>query len=281
MKLTPIHAGNFKLDGGAMFGVVPKSMWSKAYPSDERNMIPLAMRCLLIESGDRKILVDNGIGNKQSQKFFSHYFLHGNENLEDSLAAAGIGKGDITDMLLTHLHFDHAGGSLEFGSDGETLQAAFPNATYWISESQWQWATKPNRREQASFLKENILPLEKTGQLSLFRGNEEFFPGIDVKLFDGHTAGQSLPFIKLNGKTVVFMADLIPTVAHVPLPWVMAYDTRPLLTLEEKGRFLNEASEADYILFLEHDHEHECVRLIQGEKGIQAGETGTLSQMLS
>lgn len=263
-----------------MFGVVPKALWHKAYPSDENNMIPLAMRCLLIEHGDRKILVDNGIGNKQSEKFFGHYYLHGDHSLEKSLAAVGLSVDDITDMLLTHLHFDHCGGSLKRSEDGQDIITSFPNATYWVSESQWTWATRPNRRERASFLEENIMPIESSGQLQLFRGDEILFPDVEVRIFDGHTGGQAIPFIDIEGKKLVYMADVIPTSAHLPLPWVMAYDTRPLLTLEEKERFLNEAIRGDYRLFFEHDWQFDACTLVETEKGIMTDKLGGLQEIL-
>lgn len=269
MQLFAIPTGNFKLDGGAMFGVVPKSLWSKHYPADENNMINMTMRCLLIVDGDRKILINNGMGDKQSEKFFSHYFLNGDDSLIKSLAAHGYVPEDITDMFLTHLHFDHAGGSVRYTADKSGFETVFPNATYWISHQQWDWAMNANRRESASFLKENIKPIEESGRLKLFDKPGELFPGFKVKFYDGHTDGQAIPFIQYKGQTLVFTSDLLPTTAHLPLPWVMSYDTRPLITLDEKEQFLEEVLENDYILFLEHDLYTECCTLIMTDKGIK------------
>ncbi len=280
MKLYSIPTGNFKLDGGAMFGVVPKSIWNKVYPADENNLIPLSMRCLLVVDGDRRILVDNGIGNKQDEKFFSHYHLHGDDSLEKSLLNLGLHPQDITDMFLTHLHFDHAGGSIRRNQDGSGYETVFPNATYWISRVQWEWATNANPREKASFLKENILPIAESGRLQLFEGPVELFPGFNVRIYNGHTAGQAIPFISFQGKTVVFMADTIPTSAHVPLPYIMSYDTQPLVSLTEKEEFLNEAVDKEYILFFEHDIYNECCTLEKTEKGIRVKKTGKLEEML-
>lgn len=266
MKLTSIPTGNFKLDGGAMFGVVPKSLWKKSYPADENNMINMALRCLLIETDNRKIIVDTGIGTKQEAKFFGHYHLSGDDTLEKSLLNAGVKPEDITDVILTHLHFDHCGGTVK--RNDENFELTFPNAMHWISESQWEWATKPNRREKASFLTENFIPIMQSGKLTLFSNSFQFSDEIYIKLYNGHTDGQAIPFVNYNGKTVVYMADLIPTAAHLPLPYIMAYDTRPLISLTEKEDFLNEAVEKDYILFFEHDFYHEACSLIKGEKGI-------------
>lgn len=276
MELFSIPTGNFKLDGGAMFGVVPKAIWNKVYPADDHNLIPLAMRCLLIVEGDRKILIDNGIGDKQDEKFFSHYYLHGNDSLRVSLAEAGFSVEDITDMFLTHLHFDHAGGSVKRKNLGEGYELMFPNATYWISEPQWEWATHANPREKASFLKENILPIQESGQLRLFHENFELIPGVEIRLFNGHTQGQALPFIHYKGRTVVFMGDLIPTAAHIPIPYVMSYDTQPLISLTEKEDFLKEAADKKYILFFEHDIFMECCTVEPTEKGIRLFQTNTL-----
>lgn len=266
MKLTSILTGNFKLDGGAMFGVVPKSLWQKSYPADENNMINMAMRCLLIETEDKKIIVDTGIGDKQDAKFLGHYFLSGDDTLEKSLFKAGVKSEDITDVILTHLHFDHCGGTVK--RNGENFELTFPNANHWISESQWEWATKPNRREKASFLTENFIPIMQSGKLNLYNNSFKFSDEIFIRLYNGHTEGQAIPFVNYNGKTVVYMADLIPTASHLPLPYIMAYDTRPLISLTEKEDFLNEAVENDYILFFEHDFYHEACSLTKGEKGI-------------
>jgi len=281
MKLTPIETGNLKLDGGAMFGVVPKVMWQKVYPADENNLSNWAMRCLLIEDGDRKILIDNGIGNKQDEKFLSHYYLNGDDTLENSLNNAGLKPEDITDMVLTHMHFDHCGGSVKWNEDKTGFELAFPNATYWVSKKQYQWATHPNRREKASFLKENILPIEESGHLKLIEEEAEYIPGITFKLYDGHTDGQIIPHIKYNGKTVVFMADLMPSAAHIPMPWIMAYDTRPLQTLKDRERFFEEAVAGDYILFFEHDLYHEASKLQVTPKGVRMKEAGKLLDILA
>jgi glyoxylase-like metal-dependent hydrolase (beta-lactamase superfamily II) len=280
MQLFAIPTGNFKLDGGAMFGVVPKSLWSKHYPSDENNMINMTMRCLLVVDGDRRILINNGIGDKQSEKFFSHYHLNGDDSLIKSLAAAGFAPEDITDMFLTHLHFDHAGGSVKYKADRSGFETVFPNATYWISAAQWEWAMHANRRESASFLKENIQPIEESGRLKLFDHPGELFPGIEVRFYNGHTDGQAIPFIKYRGKTIVFTSDLLPTAAHLPLPWVMSYDTRPLITLDEKEAFLEEAVDKGYVLFFEHDLYTECCTLARTEKGIKVDKSMSLKDLL-
>lgn len=279
MQLFAIPTGNFKLDGGAMFGVVPKSLWSKNYPSDENNLINMAMRCLLIVDEDRKILINNGIGDKQSEKFFSHYHLNGDDSLLKSLAAAGYKPEDITDMFLTHLHFDHCGGSVKYTSDGNAFETVFPNATYWISGQQWDWAMNANRRESASFLRENIKPIEESGRLKLFDHPGELFPGIEIRFYNGHTKGQAIPFISYKGKTLVFTSDLLPTHAHLPLPWVMSYDTRPLITLDEKETFLEEAVKNGYILYFEHDLYTECCTLKQTEKGIKVDKVFKLNEI--
>jgi glyoxylase-like metal-dependent hydrolase (beta-lactamase superfamily II) len=279
MKLHTIDTGFFKLDGGAMFGVVPKSMWQKLNQPDENNMCTWAMRCLLVEDGNRLILIDNGIGNKQDDKFFGHYFLHGDSSLDQSLKAAGFSKDDITDVFLTHLHFDHCGGSIEWNKDKTGFVPAFKNAHFWSNANHWEWATKPNAREKASFLKENILPIQESGQLKFTEDGAEPFQNIKVKYMNGHTDGMMLPHIAYKGKTIVFMADLLPSVGHIPLPYVMAYDTRPLLTLSEKAAFLNEAAEKEYILFFEHDHINQCCTLQQTEKGVRLKETFKLEEI--
>ncbi|NOX46557.1 MAG: MBL fold metallo-hydrolase [Chlorobi bacterium] len=266
MELHVIETGNLKLDGGAMFGVVPKSIWNNVYPADKNNLCNWAMRCLLVVDGDRKILIDNGIGKKQDEKFLKHYYLNGDDTLENSLKTVGYKPEDITDMVLTHLHFDHCGGSIvKIGED--TFEPAFKNANYWISKEQWDWATHPNRRERASFLKDNIFPIENSGQLKLVEEEGELFPNFLVKFFHGHTGGQLIPHIDYNGRTVVFMADLLPSTAHVPMPFIMAYDTRPLITLKEKEKFFDEAIRNDYVLFFEHDIYNECCTLKMTEKG--------------
>ena len=279
MQLHIIETGNLKLDGGAMFGVVPKSIWQKSYPADENNLCNWSMRCLLVVDGNRKLLIDNGIGDKQDEKFLKHYYLNGDDTLEKSLQKVGYTTDDITDMVLTHLHFDHCGGSIvKVGED--QYKPAFKNATYWVSKGQWEWATKPNRREKASFLKENIFPIEESGQLKIVEKEGELLPNIDVKLYNGHTDGQMIPFIKYNGKTIVFMADLLPSAAHVPMPYIMAYDTKPLITLKDKEHFFEDAIENEYILFLEHDLYNECCIIHQTEKGPRVKEIFKLSEVL-
>lgn len=267
-----IETGYFKLDGGAMFGVVPKSIWNKLNPADDNNLCNWALRCLLIEDEGRLILVDNGIGNKQDEKFFSHYYLHGDESLDKSLAALGIKNEDITDVILTHLHFDHCGGSVIRRADGQ-LVTAFPNAKYWSNERHWKWATEPNAREKASFLKENILPIKESGQLHMIEVNEKgltpFSKNVSIRFAFGHTDAMMLPQINYNGRTYVYMADLLPAAAHVPLPYVMAYDMFPLKTLEEKKSFLEEAADNDYVLIFEHDPTVVCCTLERTEKGIR------------
>jgi glyoxylase-like metal-dependent hydrolase (beta-lactamase superfamily II) len=277
MKLHTVNTGHFKLDGGAMFGVVPKSIWNKLNPADENNMCSWALRCLLIEDGNQLILVDNGMGDKQDAKFFGHYYLHGNDTLDGSLKKLGFSKADITDVLLTHLHFDHCGGSIV--REGEKLVPAFPNAVYWSNRDHWEWAVKPNAREKASFLKENILPIQESGQLQFIEtaaagkdgtlGSTAFSNNISIRFVNGHTDKMMLPQINYNGKTIVYMADLLPSIAHLPLPYVMAYDMFPLTSLQEKAAFLNEAVANDYTLYFEHDREIECCSLQQTDKGIR------------
>ncbi len=281
MKLYPIETGNLKLDGGAMFGVVPKVLWSKAYPCDENNLCNWSMRCLLVVDGDRKILIDNGIGSKQDEKWLKHYYLNGDANLETSLKNAGFAFEDITDVILTHMHFDHCGGSVKWNDDHSGYELAFPNATYWTSRQQFEWATNPNRREKASFLKENILPIQESGQLKLIDKEGEYIQNIEFKLFHGHTEGQLIPHINVNGKTVVFMADLMPSAAHIPMPWIMAYDTKPLQTLKDRERFYTDALENDYILFFEHDIYNEAATIHNTERGVRVKDTGKLIDFLS
>jgi len=271
MKLHCIETGYFKLDGGAMFGVVPKQIWNKLNPADENNLCTWAMRCLLVEDGNRLILIDTGIGTKQDAKFFGHYHLHGNSNMDDSLKKAGFHRDDITDVFLTHLHFDHCGGSIIRTSEGK-LVPAFSNATYYSNERHWKWATEPNDREKASFLKENILPIKESGQLKFVPEGQGFNADIDIHYAYGHTDAMMLPKIRYKDKTVVYMADLLPSIAHIPLPYVMAYDMFPLTTLNEKKSFLTNALNEGDILFFEHDPQHECCVLEQTEKGIRAGE---------
>lgn len=279
MKLYSINAGYFKLDGGAMFGVVPKSIWSKLNPSDENNMCNWAMRCMLIEEDGRLILIDNGMGNKQDEKFFSYYYLNGDDTLEKSLSKYGFGKDDITDVFLTHLHFDHCGGSIE--KSGDELVPAFKNAIYWSNEKHWKWATNPNDREKASFLKENILPIQQSGQLKFIDTMDEieFTKNIHIRFVNGHTESMMLPQIQYNDKTIVYMADLLPSTFHIPVPYIMAYDTRPLESLREKKQFLTEALEKNYLLFFEHDPVTECCNLKLTDKGIRSNETFLLENV--
>ena len=279
MKLYSIHAGNFKLDGGAMFGVVPKSMWEKLNPPDENNMCNWAMRCLLVESGDRLILIDNGMGDKQSEKFFGHYFLNGDDTLDKSLGSHGFNRNDITDVFLTHLHFDHCGGSII--KEGDQYLPAFKNAIYWSNKAHWQWATVPNDREKASFLKENILPIQESGKLQFIDTVEgiEFVKDFNIRFVKGHTDAMMLPEIRYKNKTIIYVADLLPSAAHIPLPYVMAYDTRPLETLIEKKAFLEEAQQKDFILFFEHDPVIECCNLQLTDKGIRSNETFDLAEI--
>jgi glyoxylase-like metal-dependent hydrolase (beta-lactamase superfamily II) len=292
MKLYSINTGYFKLDGGAMFGVVPKSIWNILNPADENNMCSWALRCLLIEDEGKLILIDNGMGDKQDAKFFGHYYLHGDDTLDKSLAQHGFTKDDITDVFLTHLHFDHCGGSIV--RDGDKLVPAFKNAAYWSNEHHWKWATEPNAREKASFLKENILPIQESGQLKFFKVSGEssgvsssrltthdsqLISNLSFFTVSGHTDKMMLPKINYKGRTIVFTADLLPSTAHIPLPYVMAYDMFPLTTLNEKKLFLTEAQQNDYVLFFEHDPLNECCTLQMTEKGIKVKETFKLSDL--
>ena len=281
MKLHAVNAGHFKLDGGAMFGVVPKSIWNKLNPADENNMCSWATRCLLIEDGNRLILVDNGMGNKQDDKFFGYYYLHGDDSLEKSLKAKGYHFDDITDVVLTHLHFDHCGGSIVYNSDRTKLKPAFKNATYYSNEKHWNWAINPNMREKASFLKENIIPIQESGQLKFIDSNSELIPGLKFIEVNGHTEAMMLPLITTQGKTILYMADLIPSVGHLPLPYVMAYDMRPLETLKEKQEILNKAVDNNWLLFFEHDPKIECVSLEKTEKGARKKEILTLNEIFN
>ena len=280
MKLYSINTGYFKLDGGAMFGVVPKSIWNKLNPADENNLCNWALRCMLVEEGNKLILIDNGNGNKQDEKFWSHYYLNGDDTLDKSLAKYGFTADDITDVILTHLHFDHCGGSIKI--ENGKLVPAFKNATYWSNEKHWNWAVHPNEREKASFLKENILPIQESGQLKFQDTNikqSSIHPEISFLYVSGHTEAMMIPHINYNGRTVVFVADLLPSAAHIPLPYVMAYDMFPLTTLIEKKAFLKEAVENNYILFFEHDPKIECCTLHQTERGIRMKESFKLEEI--
>ena len=284
MNLYPINAGNFKLDGGAMFGVVPKSLWTKTNPADSNNLIDLTARCLLIEDNNKLILIDNGMGNKQSEKFFGYYSPWGDYTLDKSLKNCGFHRDDITDVFLTHLHFDHCGGSIQYNKDRTILEPAFKNAHFWSNKDHWLWATQPNRRERASFLKENIIPIEESGQLKfteLPEGNTLENSKLDFGIFfaDGHTDKQMIPMLNYKGKTICFMADLLPTAGHLPLPYVMGYDTRPLLTMGEKELFLNRAADNNYYLFLEHDAHNEIITVQHTEKGVRLKEVFTCGEI--
>ena len=295
MRLYSINTGHFKLDGGAMFGVVPKSIWNKINPADENNLCSWALRCLLIEDDGRLILIDTGLGTKQDAKFFGHYGLHGNDSLDGSLARHGFTRSDITDVILTHLHFDHCGGTI--AKEGDRLVAAFPNARVWSNPEHWNWAIQPNDREKASFLKENIVPIKELGQLHMIDvpdkvvsesngdkkndnlGCSVFSDSIDIRFANGHTRAMMLPQIRYREHTIVFMADLLPSAGHIPLPYVMAYDMFPLTSLQEKRIFLEEAVANKYILFFEHDREHECCTLKRTEKGIRPDKFFSLAEL--
>ena len=280
MKIYPIETGNFKLDGGAMFGVVPKTLWQRTNPADENNLIEMSMRCMLIEDGNRLILIDTGLGNKQSDKFFGYYYLFGDFSLNTSLAKLGFHPNDITDVFLTHLHFDHCGGVIKKDKNGLFIPA-FKNAKVWSNESHWKWATEPNAREKASFLKENIHPIQESEQLSFVDKNAKEKLGFEVLYMDGHTEKQMLPKIKYQDKTLVFMADLLPTTGHIPLPYVMGYDTRPLLTLKEKEVFLKKAADENYYLFMEHDAYTEICTVKHTEKGVRLHTTHKFTEIFN
>lgn len=285
MKLYAIETGNFKLDGGAMFGVVPKTIWNKTNPADANNLIDIAARCLLIEDGNRLILIDTGMGNKQSEKFFGYYSLWGSHSLDASLAKYGFHREDITDVFMTHLHFDHCGGSIQWNKDKTGYEPAFKNAKFWTNENHWQWATQPNAREKASFLSENLLPMQESGQLNFIQRPEGDFGastemGFDIFYADGHTEKQMLPHISYNGKTIVFCADLLATAGHIPLPYVMGYDTRPLLTMPEKNKVLTAAADHNHFLFLEHDAHNEIITVQHTEKGVRLKEVFKCEEVL-
>ena len=284
MNLYPINAGNFKLDGGAMFGVVPKSLWTRTNPADANNMIDIAARCLLIENGNRLILIDTGMGNKQSEKFYGYYHLWGDDSIDRSLKNYGFHRDDVTDVFMTHLHFDHCGGSVQWNKNKTGYEPAFKNAHFWSNKKHWDWATQPNKREKASFLKENILPMEDSGQLQFTKLPDDTILkdselGFDIFFADGHTEKQMIPMIHYKGKTICFMADLLPTVGHLPIPFVMGYDTRPLLTLDEKEKFLNLAANNNYYLFLEHDAHNEIITVKHTEKGVRLNKVFTCNDI--
>jgi glyoxylase-like metal-dependent hydrolase (beta-lactamase superfamily II) len=269
MQIHTIETGNFMLDGGAMFGVVPKSLWNKVYPANENNLCNLSARCLLVKTGKRVILFNAGIGTKQDEKFLRHYYLNGDDTLEKSLLKAGCRKEDVTDVILTHLHFDHCGGAVEYNDDMTAFRTTFPNAIYYVSKSHWDWMLKPNRREKVSFLKENIEPIAESGQLQLFGNNFTPVPDIKLRLYDGHSVGMAVPFIQYNDQMLVYTTDLFPTMANIPLSWLPGYDTQPLISFKEREEFLNEALAGDYVLIFEHDIYAECCRLEMTEKGIR------------
>ena len=278
MTVQTIDTGIFKLDGGAMYGVVPKSIWQRLNPADERNLCNWAMRCLLIEEAGRLVLVDTGLGNKQDEKFFGHYQPHGDATLQSSVRQAGYDLADVTDVLLTHLHFDHVGGAVE--RVGEALLPVFPKATYWSHPGHWDWALNPNPREKASFLTENILPIQDSGQLKFFGDDYLGLPGLELIYVDGHTEKMALPKITMGNKTLLYCADLIPSVGHVPLPYVMSYDVRPLLTMDEKARLLAQAAAEGWILVFEHDPVMEAATIEQTDRGVRIAQTGKLADFL-
>ncbi len=286
MTLHTIEAGNFKLDGGAMFGVVPKTIWQRTNPADEKNMIDIAARCLLIEEGKRLILIDTGMGDKQSEKFFGYYHPWGNFSLNKSLASKGFHPNDITDVFMTHLHFDHCGGAIQWNAKRTGYEPVFKNATYWSTQTHWDWATKPNDREKASFLKENILPIEESGQLNFIQKitpeayQEQSELGFGILFADGHTEKQMIPHINYQDKTFVFMADLLPTTGHIPLPYIMGYDTRPLQTLSEKENFLNIAADNNWYLILQHDAHNEVITVHHTDKGVRLKNSFKLNELL-
>ena len=280
MQLYTIDTGFFKLDGGGMFGAVPKVIWSKTNPSDENNLCSWAMRSLLIEDGSRLILIDNGIGDKQDDKFLKHYYLHGDVNLHSSLAKHGFSADDVTDVFLTHLHFDHCGGSVKWNKDRSGFEMAFKNAKYWSNADHWKWATEPNNREKASFLRENIIPIQEAGHLNFVENEKNIFHNFDALFVNGHTQAQMIPHITYKDKTIVFAADLLPSTGHIPLAYIMGYDTRPLLTLTEKEKFLKQAAQQEYVLFLQHDNYSECCTVEQTDRGVRLKNTFKLTEIL-
>jgi glyoxylase-like metal-dependent hydrolase (beta-lactamase superfamily II) len=279
MKVIPVHIANFRIDGGAMFGVVPKLLWDRRYPADENNQINLSLRSLIVDTGNHVILIDNGWGDKQDEKFFRHVHLNGGDGLEDGIRKAGYSIEDITDVFLTHLHADHCGGSTKWNTKRTGYELSFPNAEYWISRSQWEWAVDPNIREADSFLEENLLPIKDSGRLRLVDEEGELFPGFSVRFVNGHTVGQMIPLIDYSGTTLVYTADLIPTIAHLPLIWNMSYDLDQLATIEEKRTLLQESLDNNYILFFEHDVFTECCTLKETPKGIREDQLFNFSDL--
>ena len=278
MKLHIIETGYFKLDGGAMFGVVPKNLWSRTNPADSMNRIDLAARSLLIENGNRLILIDAGMGNKQEDRFFRHFGLYGNDSLDESIKKAGFARTDITDVFLTHLHFDHCGGAVRWNENKTAYELSFPNARYWSNKQHWEWAVNPNEREKASFLSENLMPIQENGQLCFIETPKTSFAsdcglGFGVLFVNGHTEKQMIPHISYRGKTLVFMADLLPTAGHLPLPYIMGYDVRPLQTLEEKKRFLSRAADENFVLFMQHDANNPLITVQHTDKGVRLHES--------
>ena len=279
MRIHPIHITNFKIDGGAMFGVIPKVLWSRVYDSDENNLCNWALRSLLADTGERVILIDNGYGDKQNEKFFSHVHLNGGYGLEGALRKAGYEFGDVTDVVLTHLHADHCGGGIKRNNEGNGFELTFPNAIYWVSRAQWKLALNPNIREADAFLEENLMPMMDSGHLRFIDNEIELYPGFSIRIVNGHTPGQIIPVIDFNGTTIVFMADLIPSTAHVPLVWNMSYDTNPLVTMEEKKRMLEECLEKKFVLFFQHDLTTECCTLKHTPKGIRVDKKFNFSEI--
>jgi glyoxylase-like metal-dependent hydrolase (beta-lactamase superfamily II) len=278
MKLHIIETGYFKLDGGAMFGVVPKTLWSRTNPADSQNRIDLAARSLLIEEGNRLILIDAGMGNKQDDRFFRHFGLFGNDSLDESLKKAGFSRADITDVFLTHLHFDHCGGAVRWKENKTAYELSFPNARYWSNKQHWEWAVDPNEREKASFLSENLMPIQESGQLCFVETPKTSFTsdcglGFGVLFVNGHTEKQMIPHISFRGKTLVFMADLVPTAGHLPLPYIMGYDVRPLQTLKEKKRFLSRAADENFVLFMQHDANNPLITVQHTDRGVRLHES--------
>jgi glyoxylase-like metal-dependent hydrolase (beta-lactamase superfamily II) len=279
MKIYSIEARRAKFDGGAVFGVVPKALWSKNYPADENNLCESAMRCMLIIEGDRKILIDTGMGEKQDEKFFKNFYVHSNFTLLSSLNKVGVSRSEITDVIVTHLHFDHIGGAVQYTENRSELELTFPNAIIHISKGQWELAHKPNPREAATFLPLNFQLIEKRGCYNLIENDQQFSPNIFLKFFHGHTDAQMIPVIQYHGKTIVYTSDMLPSAAHIPLVWVPSFDVRPLVSIQEKEQFLNDAIEKEYILFLEHDSYVECCTVSKTEKGFRLGKTFKLDEI--